>query len=465
MPLEVGDSTAEIQTIRTRGLERNRRVLLTVVASVGARAVQAVTVLVTVPLALHYLREARYGLWTTISSIVGLLAFADLGIGNGVLTAVADAHGRNDRASAREAVSTAFFLLLGIGAIIAILFTSTYTSVTWGTIFNVRGAVAEAEISATVLVVVLCFALSLPLSIVQRVQAGYQEGAASSVWQALGFVIGLIGIVVVIRANAGAPALVLAASGGPVLALALNSIVQFARTRRWLSPSIGAFTLSATRRLAASGSLFFFAQLGALLLMSAPNLAIARLLGATAVTPYAVAMRPIQILTLLTSIWAAPLWPAYTEARARGDWNWIVRTFRMSLSVTLIVSTLLGAAFFASYKSVITFWIGTGPMPTQLTVVAGCVFLLANGVRWVVSVCLNGLNHLLGQVWYQMLAAAAAIACAVPLANRFGVGGVAISFAVGEVLVSLCLITEVWAVFRASGPTATTAELARYETR
>jgi len=51
---------------------------------------------VTVPLTLNYLGSEHYGLWMTISSVSVMLGFADLGIGNGVLNAVADAYGRDD---------------------------------------------------------------------------------------------------------------------------------------------------------------------------------------------------------------------------------------------------------------------------------------------------------------------------------------------------------------------------------
>lgn len=80
----------------TRGSERNRRAALTGVAATVARFVQISTSLITVPLTLRYLGNERFGLWMTISSVLAMAAFADFGIGNGVLNTVAKAFGRDD---------------------------------------------------------------------------------------------------------------------------------------------------------------------------------------------------------------------------------------------------------------------------------------------------------------------------------------------------------------------------------
>src|ERR1035438_2273421 len=79
-----------------RSKERYRRVALTTLTSVGARGIGTLMALVSVPLTLGYLGKERYGLWMTISSIVAMLSFADFGMGNGLLNAVAVANGKND---------------------------------------------------------------------------------------------------------------------------------------------------------------------------------------------------------------------------------------------------------------------------------------------------------------------------------------------------------------------------------
>ena len=74
-----------VSTVAGRTNERHRRAALTALAAVLARSLSIATALITVPLTLHYLGTERYGMWMTMSSLVVLLSFADLGIGTGIL--------------------------------------------------------------------------------------------------------------------------------------------------------------------------------------------------------------------------------------------------------------------------------------------------------------------------------------------------------------------------------------------
>src|ERR1035441_8948081 len=68
-----------------RSQERQRRAFLSTMAAFAAKGIAIVTQLVTVPMTLNYLGAERFGLWMAISSVVSMLAFADLGVGNGLL--------------------------------------------------------------------------------------------------------------------------------------------------------------------------------------------------------------------------------------------------------------------------------------------------------------------------------------------------------------------------------------------
>ena len=95
----------DTSTAEGRSKERYRRAALTVVASGAARGVGILTTLISIPLTVRYLGTERYGLWVTITSVIALLTFADLGLGNGVLNAISEAHGGDDVESARKYLS------------------------------------------------------------------------------------------------------------------------------------------------------------------------------------------------------------------------------------------------------------------------------------------------------------------------------------------------------------------------
>jgi hypothetical protein len=62
-----------------------------------ARVVRFGSSLITVPLTLKYLGNKRFALWMTIRCVLAMAAFADFGIGNGVLDTVAEASGKDNK--------------------------------------------------------------------------------------------------------------------------------------------------------------------------------------------------------------------------------------------------------------------------------------------------------------------------------------------------------------------------------
>jgi len=89
--------------------ERYRRILLTALMTGIVKVVSVIINLFTVPLTLKYLGSERYGLWMSISSILSLISFADLGLGNGLLNSIAQANARNKIKQAKVAITSTFF--------------------------------------------------------------------------------------------------------------------------------------------------------------------------------------------------------------------------------------------------------------------------------------------------------------------------------------------------------------------
>ena len=171
--------------------------------AVVARAVQVGTSLITVPLTIHYLGNEQFGLWVTISSLLAMATFADFGIGNGVLNIVAYADGRNDHEGIRRAISSGFVILGIVGAVLLTAFCATIGRISWPDILGVSSAQARAETGPSILVFAACFALNIPLDLVQRAQLGLQEGFRTNLWQLAGSAASLAGVIVGIHFQSG----------------------------------------------------------------------------------------------------------------------------------------------------------------------------------------------------------------------------------------------------------------------
>jgi O-antigen/teichoic acid export membrane protein len=108
------ESTLDDATIRAA--HRNRRTALSRSASMLARLVQIGSSLTTVPLTLKYLGNECFGLWMTMSSVLAMAAFAEFGVGNGVMNTVVTTFGRDDTLGIRQAISSGMVVLSVIAA-------------------------------------------------------------------------------------------------------------------------------------------------------------------------------------------------------------------------------------------------------------------------------------------------------------------------------------------------------------
>ena len=394
LPLRAHDRT----TAEGRARERQRRATLASGAAAVAKAVRVLTVFASVPLAIGYLGAERYGLWLTISSVAAFLTFADLGLGNGLLNAVSEAEGRDDHDASARAVSSAFFMLLGVAVVFALGGMVAYPLVAWDRVFNVTSPLAVAEAGPAVAVFVACFLVSMPLGIVERVQLGMQQGFANSLWEGLGSVIGLAGVVAAIHLRMSLPWLVFAMAGGPVVALLLNAWVLFWRQRRWLRPSPGRYSRDAAGRMLRLGSLFLVLQVVSAAAFFSDNLVAAHALGAASVTQYAVPRRMFEAVAMVVGMYVTPLWPAYGEAIARGDVTWVRRTLVRSTARVTLVALGCGAVLVAFGRPILHLWAGPLITPTLSLLAGFAVWTVFSSAGSAVAAFLNGAGRLRFQV-------------------------------------------------------------------
>jgi O-antigen/teichoic acid export membrane protein len=407
-----------------RAAERYRRAAWSTLAALGARVVAMAVSLVTIPLALGYLGPEQYGLWVTISAVTAMLTFADFGLGNGLMNFVADAYGRDDRAAAQRAVSSAFLMLLAVAGIGVGAFGLAFGSISWADVANVSSEAARADAGPTVAVFFLCFAASLPLSLVQRVQYGYQEGFEVSMWAALGSVLGLAGVVVAIQLGARLPWLVLAIAGGPLVATALNAAVVFTRRHPDLRPRLRLATGGVAVRLVRVGLLFFMLQVAVAVAFQSDIVVAAQILGPEAAAEYSVVLRLFFVVPTVLSMALLPLWPAYGEAIARGDLPWLRRTLVRTTAISTAVAALSSSLLLVFANDVLRLWLGPVFDPPLMLLLGMALWAVVSTAFTSIAMLLNGATVIRFQAVAATVMAVASIAASITLAGPFGVSGI-----------------------------------------
>ena len=428
----------EIEAADARARRRYLRAGLGYAATISARAVSFVVAIVTVPLTLPYLGTERFGMWMTINSFGALLAFANLGIGVSLMNSIARDEGRGAVLGQRTSISNALalsvvvMLALGIAALVIV------PVVPWYRVFNVSSPTAIAEAEPSMAVFVAMFLLAIPIGLANNVWDGLQRSYLVGAFIALGSIISIVLIALSVATHQDLPALVAAASAGPILALAASAAVLW-RSRPDLRPSrrlIG----GAARHLMGVGVGFFLLQVAIAVATSANSLVLAQVVGPTAVAEYSIVGRLFNVPLHLGITVVYVLWPALSEARNRGDHDWVSVATRRVVMATLCITVPLVSALVLIGPEV-TSLITSGDIDpgvglyvafacsTVAVVFAGTasVFLNTRGIVWPQVVCwavMATCNILLG-IW---------------LSGRIGTSGVVWATAITEGLLIIPLV-------------------------
>ena len=414
----------DTSTEQGRSRERYRRAALTTFTSVLAKGVTVLTSLITVRLTIRYLGTERYGLWMTIISIVSFLIFADLGIGNGLLNAITEARGRDDKESVHRYVSSAFLVLLGIAALLLALLFLAYPFVPWQRVFNVSSPLAVREAGPAVFVFLLCFLLNIPLDVVQRVQTGHQEGYLTNFWTVIGNLTGLGILIMVMQVKGGLPWLILAVLGGQLLGVLGNWAQEFGFARPELRPERAYWDTAAARKILGTGAMFFILQACYVFTIPLDNIVITQILGPEAVTQFAVPMRLFILVTTVATMFLIPLWPAYGEALGRGDAEWIKSTFYHSLGYSLLILSPMALGLAGFGKLIVRIWVGTQVHPTYALLFGMATWTILSVAGNAIYTFLCGINVLKFLVVVTVLQAIANLVLKIVMAKTFGLIGV-----------------------------------------
>ena len=378
-----------------RSKERYRRASISALAAGFSKGAALLTSLISVPLTVRYLGQERYGLWLTMNSVVSImLGFADAGIGNVLQNAVSTANATSDRQTMRRDVSSGFFLITGFVILVLGFFILAYPHIPWPRLFNVGSELAIHEAGPAVAVLVVCYLAATQCGIGYRIQQGYQQGFVAYLWDSAGSLLGLCGTLVAIYLRLGLPLLVLMVAGAPLVAGTVNSVVELGWRRPWLRPQWSYARWSVGWVFIKDGFLFLCLQIGTVALSCTPVFIVANRFGAAEASVYGVVYKLLSIPLTFSALFWMPLWPAYRDALARGDRQWIMKTLRWQLKVIVLFlgPLLLGLALLTPlFVRVWTRSVIQAPLTLALSV---AVLIFCMTARGALSVLLAGCGRL-----------------------------------------------------------------------
>jgi O-antigen/teichoic acid export membrane protein len=380
-------------------------------------------------------------MWMTINSFVTLFGFANLGIGLSLMTRIANQSGKGNvdaqRASISDALAISLVLALGLGLSLAVI----WPAIPWARVLNVSSPLAVAEAGPSMAIFAVSFLLTLPIGIASSVWNGLQRTYVSGLFLALGPILALAGVATCVMTGQGLPTLVAAASGGPLVAAVLCAGLLLV-IRPDLRPSPQSVSGQGMRALLGVGIGFFLLQVAVAVGAGSDSLVLAQVVGPSAVAEYAIVARLFNIPVQLGSSVISAVWPALSEARSRGDHEWVSAAMRRVLvAATIVTLPLVTALLIAGPRitSVMTqgslepstglFWAFAAATVAVVATSTASVFLNSAGIIWPQVICL-------------VTMALANIVIGVALSARIGTAGVVWSTALtyGVTLIPLAAL-------------------------
>lgn len=389
-----GRFTKHLGDILNKGHERSVKAKRNIIYSFGLKGVSILVGLILVPLLLDYLDSERYGIWLTLSSILGWFSFFDIGLGNGLRNKFTEAVANDDHVLARVYVSTTYGILIMIFTGVLFLFYVINPFLNWSTILNTT-LVPSRELSILALVVFTFFILRFVFKTIGIILLADQRPAENNALEPISNILVLLLILLLVKTTHGGSLVALGAilSGLPVIVVIVVSILLFRGRYRVYRPSVKCFSFKYSRGLMKLGWRFFIIHLSFIIFYTTGNIVITQILGPEEVTVYNIAFKYFSVPVMAYSIIMSPIWSAVTEAYVKDDFQWLKNVLKRlnSASAIFVVGILLMLVFSSMIYKI---WVGDRIIIPFLLSAMMALYAMINVVISPYSQFLNGFGKL-----------------------------------------------------------------------
>lgn len=413
--------------------ERNRVAILSMIANAGSKGAAMTLVMAGIAWTLPYLGQERFGAWMAILSISTILSFLDFGVGNALTNHVAKSTPFGQE-RVKSAITGGVLIVAATSLVVFCLLNLLHPMIPWDVLFKTESKQLLNEIELASRWFYLFFSLLLFSNAVIKAYAGLQRAHFANTLQMAFYAVSIIALYIASNQQAGISVL-LALTLLPVCITGLV-LCSFLYIEGYLN-SQG--MLKAVQDNAASvlsvGGLFFALQIAVIVGWGSDSMIISATLGLAAVAPFAIAQRIFQFVSQPFAILNAPFWPAYADARSKGNIQYINQLFRRSFFVSLIGGAA-GVVFLALAGPTLI-----GLLSDQeISIDPAFIWLFALWVLFDITgnslgMYLNGM----GKVRIQVVIAAIFVVVVVPVklfaAERFGINGLLFTNIAGYFLI------------------------------
>ena len=295
-----------------------------------------------IPVMIQYLGHEKYGVWSTLLSILSWIVMFDIGIGNGLRNKLSESIAKNEYIKAREYISTTYAAIAYVAILVGFIFAIISEWINWSRVFNTE--TVSREMLAVIVNVSMFFVLiNFVFATVNQILNALQKTNITVFNQFLANLFSLFFVFVLSKNTDGKLEYIAIVFGLSILFS--NMLVSFWFYRRNViyRPAIHLIKKERLFETLSLGSQFFIIQIAVIVLFTTDRLIISQLLGPEYVTPYDVVFKLFSVVTIFHGIIVAPLWNSYSDAYHRNDYTWMQGMMKRQMKILgfILLATML----------------------------------------------------------------------------------------------------------------------------
>jgi O-antigen/teichoic acid export membrane protein len=419
-------------SVLERRHQRDRALWHSIASGAGVRVVTLALSLLTVAISVRSLGDTAFGVVATLGTMIGLTGFADLGLGLGLMTRLAQSLGEDDQASLKPLISSALASLSVLGVFVGVVGSGSIYILPWDVLLG-SPPLPNSVINASVVIFAVSVGLAIPASIGQRVLFGTQQGSAANTWSLAASIAQLGAVIAAAWLDAPVWAFVGATISIPVLVSCVQTVWVFNRASH-LRPERSHVSRDVVSNLLRVSGLFFALNLAVAAGYQSDTLITSAVLGASSAAVFAIALRMFGAASGLFATSLQQFWPALAEALARGDLEWTRHRFKQVLIFSTLLLATAAGALVAFGQPVARIWVGEGLVPPLSLLVAFAVWTVYSHVMSQCSILLNAGGVLAPQVGMAAAMVCVNVPLSIMLTRQIGLAGPLIGSLVAHML-------------------------------
>lgn len=313
--------------------------------------------ILAIPVAVHSLGPEQFSVYAVLASSLAFLSMSDIGMGPALTVGIASAKAANQATKEAELLSSAFFPVLGLSALVLLAFVISALLFPVESILGFDSSVDSVRIRAALLMLLSMILVQSLMTLPEAAQGGHQELHIRNLWLTFGNVLSLVAILLIARYYPTYIGMLLAVKG-PFVLLQIVNVTHFFSRNNYLVPRWRDYDPSSAKSLMLSGAAIMLVTLGSYLAHQFPIVIANRQLGASITASVAATFSAFLLLFGMISLFSNPLRPAFADSVARHDIRWVRRAYQRYLLYSMSVACFVGLCMAMWGTVALRIWIG-----------------------------------------------------------------------------------------------------------